>query len=91
MSAEPPPQAHPNVVSTRLDDRQTALLHLDTKRYYSLNETGTRIWRLLEQGVPAPEMAAALAADYQVSLDRALGSVRALLAELRAEGLVAAP
>jgi hypothetical protein len=38
---------HPSVVFTRLNDTEAVLLHLETKRYYSLNETGARLWELL--------------------------------------------
>jgi hypothetical protein len=36
----------PNVVFTRLGENDGVLLHLNTKRYYSLNGTGSRLWEL---------------------------------------------
>ena len=42
--------AHTSLVFTRLDATEAVLLHLGTKRYYTLNETGARIWELLQHG-----------------------------------------
>jgi hypothetical protein len=36
---------HPEVVDTVLEDGETVLLHLERTTYYSLNPTGTQIWR----------------------------------------------
>ena len=40
-------QTHPAVIATPLRDGETVLLHLDTKRYFSLNATGGLLWRAL--------------------------------------------
>jgi hypothetical protein len=40
-----------DVVVTELDgENESVLLHLGTKKYYTLNETGVRIWQLLGEG-----------------------------------------
>jgi hypothetical protein len=41
---------HPDVVDTPLDRDETVLLHLGTKRYFSLNASGGAIWRALKEG-----------------------------------------
>lgn len=64
------------------------LLHMQTKRYYSLNETGAAIWRLLEEEVPVSEMGARLVAQYDVGRTAADAAVADLLAELAAEMLI---
>jgi hypothetical protein len=79
---------HPNVVYTRLDDTSAALLHLDSKRYYTLNETGSILWRLLEAGDSREAMARALGAEFDVSPDEARQAVVEFLDELRREGLL---
>ena len=66
------------------------VLHMGTKRYYSLNETGARVWQLLEEGTSERDTAARLVADYQVDPGEANAAVLQLLAELLAEGLVEA-
>lgn len=56
---------HPSVLFTDLEDGTSVLLHLDSKYYYTLNETGTIIWRTLmeNEGVATTEIARSLAAN----------------------------
>ena len=82
------PRPHPSVVFTELDTTQAALLHLETKRYFSLNETGVQIWRLLEDGRDPPAIAESLVAEYRLEIDEARGKVAAFLKELADEGLI---
>jgi hypothetical protein len=64
------------------------VLNMRTKRYYSLNETGAAIWRLLEDDVPLPEIVAQLIQRYEVERAHADRAVAALLADLTSEALV---
>ena len=66
----------------------TVLLHMGTKRYFSLNETGAEIWRLVEQDVPVAEIPARLSASYDVPIDDAHVAVSELLATLAEHGLL---
>ena len=43
-------RSNPNVLTRRLD-RATILVHLVTNRIFELNETGTRVWELLGEGL----------------------------------------
>lgn len=79
---------HPSLVFTQLDDTEAVLLHLDTKRYYTLNETGTRIWELLQQSRNAQEIALALQDNYALTDEEALPLLLAFVDELLQEGLV---
>lgn len=81
---------HHSVVFTRLDAAEAVLLHLETKRYYSLNETGARLWELLQAGKPPTGMAEALQEEYIVTGAQAIAAVQAFLGELHQEGLVQA-
>lgn len=81
-------QPNPNVVSTTLDDEEAVLLDLETRRYYSLNETGARIWTLLKDDQPVDAIAEALNAEWEISADDAREHIERLLAELEEEGLV---
>ncbi len=81
---------HPSLVFTRLDDTEAVLLHLDTKRYYTLNETGTRIWELLQQSRSAQEIGQALQGDYAITDEEAMPLLLAFVDELQQEGLVQA-
>jgi hypothetical protein len=81
-------QPHPSLVFTRLDETEAVLLHLDTKRYYTLNETGTRIWELLQQGRSADEIARALQKDYVLTDEEAMPVLLSFVDELHQEGLL---
>ncbi|WP_263784467.1 PqqD family protein [Salinibacter grassmerensis] len=76
------------VVSTTIDEDESVLLHLEAQQYYSLNETGHRIWQLLAQGRDASAIAAAIAAEWATPEAKALRHVRSFLQELGEEGLV---
>lgn len=64
------------------------LLNLHSKRYFSLNETGTRVWGLLEQNAELDDIVRILTAEYDVPESDARSEVMALVSELLAEGLV---
>lgn len=66
----------------------TVLLHMRTRRYFSLNETGAEIWRMVEEDVPVGEMPARLSATYDVTIPDAHTAVVALLASLAGQELV---
>jgi len=58
------------------------LLNLQTKRYYSLNETGTRIWEMVQQTADEEAIVAALLREYEVEEQMARAEVRRILDEL---------
>ncbi len=88
MTRPSPPKPHPSVIFTRLDESQAALLHLETKQYFSLNETGVLIWQNLERGSDLEAIANDLVARYVIELDAARTRVAAFVDELTREGLV---
>lgn len=81
-------QPHPSLVFTRLDNSEAVLLHLDTKRYYTLNETGSRVWELLQQGRNTQEIVRSLHDDYAITGEEAMPVLLAFVDELQQEGLV---
>lgn len=78
----------PDATCAMLDDG-AVVLHLGTRRYFSLNETGAAIWALLEISTALPTIAARLTELFAVDLPTATVSVDALIAELSAASLVA--
>ncbi len=77
-------QPHPEVVDTVIDDDTTALLHLETKIYFSLNSTGARVWQDLQQGMTLRQISGRLQDAYDVdaaSVDRGLLELVRRLAE----------
>ena len=70
------------VSSTAIDEQETALLHLGTHTYFSLNVTGARIWQHLKAGLSVTEVSARLQQEFAVDSARAEQSVLRLVEEL---------
>jgi len=58
------------------------LLNLQTKRYFSLNETGTRIWEMVQQTAGEDAIVEALLEEYEVDEPTARTEVRRIIDEL---------
>jgi hypothetical protein len=79
------------VVFTDLDDGSAILLHLDNKFYYSLNETGSLMWQLIEKSGGSMTMAAmveALCEHFDVTPEQARADAKEFIEDLAKEGLV---
>lgn len=84
------PVPHEHVVFSELDEGEGVLVDLNSRRYYTLNETALFVWRLLEEGTPAGEIVRELTEAYEVTPEQAAASVERLLAELSLRNLLAA-
>jgi hypothetical protein len=75
----------PNVVFQLLDD-ESVLLHLQTERYYVLNDVATRMWQLLTESGSYTNTLAGLLAEFdsdEATLRRDLDDLIARLTELQ--------
>lgn len=79
---------NPSVVSTELDDDESVLLDLNTRRYYTLNETGVVIWRHISDGRSIDEVKSAVLERFEVSVEEAESCVVEFVTNLEKEGLV---
>jgi len=79
---------HPDVVDTDLDGGETALLHLETRTYFSLNATGSRIWQGLKEGLSLAEVSRRLQKEFRIDAEGADASVLRVAAELAEAKLV---
>ena len=77
----------PDAACAAVDDG-AVVLHMGTRRYFSLNETGAAIWRMLEDDVSLGEIPARLGSMYAVDAAVAASAVDRLLGELAAEQLI---
>lgn len=79
-----------SVVFTDLDDGSGVLLHLENKFYYSLNPTGSFIWKLLEEKEELSEdsILEAVIDNFEVDEKEARKDVEEFLNDLIKEGLV---
>jgi hypothetical protein len=82
---------HPDVVATTLKNGAAVLLHLGTHTYYSLNETGSLIWALIEQATPLSTISVTLEDRYDVGYAQAQQAVQDLVCALAAQKLVVLP
>ena len=81
---------NPSVVFTDLEDGSAVLLDLDSKFYYSLNETGCLMWKVFEKNGSSDtgKLIEALMSEYDVEEAQAVGDVEEFLGSLAKEGLV---
>ncbi len=80
-----------DVVVTPLEgEKESVLLHLGTKKYYTLNETGVLIWELLSEGLTIGETTQKICTEYDVSPTVAAKSISTLISSLVKEDLLLA-
>lgn len=77
----------PSVVATEVQG-EAVLLDLDSRSYFSLNETGTLIWTLLGEGRAPEAIADALTEAFEIERGQAGPVVAAFVADLVAEKLI---
>jgi PqqD family protein of HPr-rel-A system len=79
---------HPDVEFRRLGE-EMVLVHLSTNQVFELNNTGARVWELLESGAHTEEILERLSAEFDVEPEQLRRDVTRLLEELEAAGLIA--
>ena len=77
----------PDAACAAVDDG-AVVLHMGTRRYFSLNETGAAIWRMLEDDVPLGKIPGQLGHLYEVDATDATAALARLLDQLAAEDLI---
>ena len=69
---------------------ETVLLDLESEQYFGLDEVGTRIWALLNEGQGVAAIVETLLTVYEVEREQLEADVRELLAALLDAGLIEA-
>ena len=90
MTTAATPQPHSHVVYTEFDGREAVLVDLNTKRYYTLNETAMLVWQGLERGQTTAAIAQEITDRYDVTTEHATASVERLVASLATHRLLRA-
>jgi hypothetical protein len=67
---------------------ETVLLDLASESYFGLNEVGTRIWQLLNEGADEATVVDTLLEEYDVQREELEQDVADLLARLGEAGLI---
>ena len=78
----------PQVLVAHLDG-EAVVLHMDTKRYYRLNDTAARIWKGLERREGVSQIVASLCEQFTVPPETAQSQVEDMIRELLQSGLLA--
>ena len=77
-----------DVVYTDFQGTGGIIVDLNSKQYYQLNETGSLIWRGLENGSTVQDIISEMRTIYDVSEEHAQASVEKLLHSLESRKLV---
>jgi hypothetical protein len=84
------PSPHEHIVFTEFDGTEGVLVDLNSKRYYTLNETAMIIWRGLERKRTREEIIRDITDAYDVTPEHAAQSLDKLIATLQARKLLPA-
>ena len=79
----------PDVVFRDLEG-EAVILDLASGRYFGLNAVGTRIWTLLDAGMPLERIVDTLAGEYDADARQIARDVTTLIDELSSRGLIVA-
>jgi len=72
-------------------DGEAVLLALDEGFYYGLDELGTRIWKLIGEGLEMEQVVDVVVKEYAVERDQAREDIGKFLGELEESGLITQP
>jgi len=76
------------IVAAKIYDDEAIVINTATGRYYDFEGSGPAVWRSLEAGASAVDIAASLHARFHVEQQTAVDDVLPLLARLADEGLI---
>jgi len=80
-------QRHPNVRLTALEG-EGVVLHLDDRRYFTVNATGLTLLESLVEPRTMDELVAALVREYRVAAPEATATAQAFLEQCASRGVV---
>ena len=80
-------QRHPNVRLTALEG-EGVVLHLDDRRYFTVNATGLTLLESLLEPRTLDDLVSALVREYEVSPPEARATAEAFLAQCTERGVV---
>ena len=78
----------PQVVDTELGHDEIALVHMQTKRIYTMNPVGLFIWNAIKDNKSAEQIASALTAEFSVTNEQAQTDLEHWLKDLKQHKLL---
>ena len=67
---------------------ETVLLDIENGEYYGLNEVGSKLWTLLQQGHTMREAVSTMLKEYDVSEECLRSDIQQFLLQLQTKGLI---
>ncbi len=67
---------------------EIVLLNIETGEYYGLNEVGSRIWTMFQEGQPVSQVLSTLLSEYDVPEEGLRGDVEQFLLQLQSKHLI---
>ena len=77
----------PRVISENIDG-ELILVHMEKGTYYSTDEVGAELWRLIEMGCRVSDMFDALHSQYDAGPEQIANAISTFLTRLRDEDLI---
>ena len=78
----------PNALAKAYPNDQIAVVHLKTRRIQVLNQTASRVWKLLVAGSSCGEIQESFSQEFKADANEISADIDAILNLLEAEGLI---
>ena len=75
-------------ISYRIIEDEAVILNLKTSDYYSLNKTGTFIWKLLENKANLEDIISKFADEFGINIKTATNDIQQLLRDFKRQKLI---
>ena len=85
LSGKPAPNKH---ITVRFIEHEAVLMNLENLKTYSLNETASIIWSLVERSMTVDEIVHEITEQYDVPQNECADEVTRLLENWKAENLI---
>lgn len=82
------PQPEQGVFTVAMPGEDVLLLQQDTGKYYSLNQTASLIWKMMESPTCNADIVHALVDRFDISAEAADSALREFLEELHSQNLI---
>lgn len=79
------------VTYASLSDEESAVLDMDTRKFYTLNATGKLILESVDKGLSREQIANRVAEEFSISLDQCHADVNSFLDQLQDAGIIDVP
>ena len=76
-----------NMICTETDDG-VVILDIESGKFFQLNRTASRVWNLLEQPIPMPDLCNRLERDFAVDSQTCAEDVSSFISQLAESGLI---